>query len=467
MAKTASGLHYLNSRKIIHRDMKAGNVLVTEQFEPVIADFGLSCNSSDDRAQGEGTLAYWAPELFDGDDYSPASDIYAFAMVMWFVATASEPERVCEEPWAHKSIRQLQTDVLEGERPIWPKEIKGEELDRFRLLTQRCWDQEAEQRPTIAEVEETLRVMAHEFPLQTTITAQASTIGTMITGDFPCQLCRVLMDECRANNLFSQEWNGRRLVGGVKLCHMNLTVPLSPPQDRLKQAALTHVLQSSNANSKFQERFTVRGVLAIHKPRAVNTLASQVVALSGRADQTNGWDGQGNPFRRTWHLQSFERFGETVSQGPEEIRWREAVSKRLKDAYRPVLASDPRCPWASVYTVFHACRDVGLAIKICETGSAVLASRDAGFYAQGLYFTLDLEYAVEQYGLGMLDADGNVTILVCDVAVGNVYPVIERPNDPREKSLKGRPQVPKYDAHFVCVKVEQGESTVCPPAEWG
>jgi mitogen-activated protein kinase kinase kinase 7 len=138
LAKTASGLHYLHSKKIIHRDMKAGNVLVTELFEPLIADFGLSCTLSDARAQGEGTLAYLAPELFDGEDHSTASDIYAFAMVVWFVTTASEPNRKCEEPWADKTNRGLQADVLKGKRPLWPEEIMDEEFERFRLVSEAC-----------------------------------------------------------------------------------------------------------------------------------------------------------------------------------------------------------------------------------------------------------------------------------------------------------------------------------------
>ncbi len=233
--------------------------------------------------------------------------------------------------------------------------------------------------------------MSHESPLQSTITAQASTLSAMLAGDFPCQLSRALVDECKEANLFSEQWKGRRLIGGIKFCHLDLTLPLTLPQERLKQAALMHILQSSSANRTFQERFDAHRVVVIIKPRAVSTLAMQVVALSGRADPTNGWDGPGNPFRRTWHLPSFERFGVTVSQTQEEIRWREVLSKRLTNAYRPVLASDPRCPWASVYTAFHACRDLEVAIKICETGAAVLGSRDAGFYAQGLYFTLDLD----------------------------------------------------------------------------
>jgi hypothetical protein len=263
-------------------------------------------------------------------------------------------------------------------------------------VTERCWHQEAEFRPSIAEVEEVLRIMSHEFPLQATITAQASTVGTMLAGDFPCQLDRALIADCRISNTFSDEWNGQRLVGGVRLCCLNLTERLSPLQDRLKRAALAHVMRSSSANRAFQDHLDIGQVLVIHKPRAVNTIAAHVVALSGRADPNEGWDGPDTPFRRTWHLSSFERFGSAVSQSTEEIKWREAVLQRLTDAYRPVLASDQRCPWASVYTVFHACRNVDVAVKICETGAAVLASRDAGFYAQGLYFTLDLAYALEQ-----------------------------------------------------------------------
>jgi mitogen-activated protein kinase kinase kinase 7 len=136
LANAASGLLCLHSQKtpIIHRDIKAGNLLVTKHFDPLIADFGLSCNASDGRVQGEGTLAYLAPELFDGEDHSLASDVYAFAMLMWFVASASEPDGAFEEPFAARTNRRVQTDVLSGKRPAWPEEFKDEEYDRFRLV---------------------------------------------------------------------------------------------------------------------------------------------------------------------------------------------------------------------------------------------------------------------------------------------------------------------------------------------
>ena len=77
-----------------------------------------------------------------------------------------------------------------------------------------------------------------------------------------------------------------------------------------------------------------------------------------------------------------------------------------------------------------------------QTGFAQLSTTDAGFYSQGYYFTFELEYAVEQYG-EPFDAEGNVAVIVCNVVVGNMYPVIEAPGDPH--SLNGKPAVPKYE----------------------
>ena len=110
------------------------------------------------------------------------------------------------------------------------------------------------------------------------------------------------------------------------------------------------------------------------------------------------------------------------------------------EAHPAVVARNPRCPWVRVLTVYHACRDVETALCICRTGFAALASLDAGYFSQGLYFTLDLDYALAQYGTDMLDLEGRATVLVCDAVVGNVYPAIEHPRDP-DRSLMGRPQV--------------------------
>ena len=170
------------------------------------------------------------------------------------------------------------------------------------------------------------------------------------------------------------------------------------------------------------------------------------------------------PFNPTWHEQRFKRYGahDWVAQAQAERDWRRAVADRFRSyPHLPLPHGALQHPdRVRVHTVFHACRREA-ALAICRGGFAQLASLDPGFYGQVLYFTFELEYAVQQYGVGegMQDADGCVTVLVCNVVVSGLYPVIEHPD------MRGRPQVPKYDAHGVVV--EAGPCTPCPLGRWG
>ena len=87
-------------------------------------------------------------------------------------------------------------------------------------------------------------------------------------------------------------------------------------------------------------------------------------------------------------------------------------------------------------------------------------------FCQGYYFSFDLEYVVRKYGTP--DAHGRVAVLVCNVVVGNLYPVIEVPaseGGDADASLDGKPPVPKHDAHGVMVDYGAG-CLPCPHARW-
>ena len=145
LAEVASGLYYLHSQTppILHRDIKPGNVLVTESLQPLLADFGLACRLGEETDLGEGTQNYMAPELFDGEGPSCASDVYSFGLLMQFLANYSEVSP-CLEPWAEKTIVQIQELVGKEHRPAWQKVIEDDSsLRRFVQViipapSQRC-----------------------------------------------------------------------------------------------------------------------------------------------------------------------------------------------------------------------------------------------------------------------------------------------------------------------------------------
>jgi serine/threonine protein kinase len=83
-AKACAYLHGLDP-VILHRDIKAENLLLTETFGCKLSDFGLS-RSLPRNANAQtmcGTPRWLAPEVFRGEDYSEKIDVYSYGIVLW------------------------------------------------------------------------------------------------------------------------------------------------------------------------------------------------------------------------------------------------------------------------------------------------------------------------------------------------------------------------------------------------
>ncbi len=108
---------------------------MTEHFQPLVADFGLACRAGDG-AESEGTPAYMAQELLEGEGATRETDAYAFGLIMWFVACAAEvPGQPAAEPWDERLFEVVMQRILEGKRPIWPDDIRDlNSLQRFRQV---------------------------------------------------------------------------------------------------------------------------------------------------------------------------------------------------------------------------------------------------------------------------------------------------------------------------------------------
>ncbi|KAL3840352.1 hypothetical protein ACJIZ3_024943 [Penstemon smallii] len=87
---TARGLRYLHEDCrvgcIMHRNLRPNNILLTHDFEPLVADFGLARLHNEwefcDRNQIVATPGYLAPEYFNGGKMTEKVDIYAFGLVL-------------------------------------------------------------------------------------------------------------------------------------------------------------------------------------------------------------------------------------------------------------------------------------------------------------------------------------------------------------------------------------------------
>ncbi|EGB12675.1 hypothetical protein AURANDRAFT_12817, partial [Aureococcus anophagefferens] len=95
--ETLKGLAYLHEHRIVHRDIKGGNVLVTEGGRAKLADFGTSMMMAGETAGDGGaetlcgTPYFMAPEVMKGDTYGRKSDVWSVGGLLLQMAGGEPP----------------------------------------------------------------------------------------------------------------------------------------------------------------------------------------------------------------------------------------------------------------------------------------------------------------------------------------------------------------------------------------
>jgi eukaryotic-like serine/threonine-protein kinase len=114
----AAGLTAAHEAGVVHRDLKPSNVLITESGRVALSDFGIARGlrdaASEHTASGLvlGTPAYMAPEQRLGCAPSPATDLYAFGLIAYEMATGHRPPPSMALPGAPAETRDRDRDAL-------------------------------------------------------------------------------------------------------------------------------------------------------------------------------------------------------------------------------------------------------------------------------------------------------------------------------------------------------------------
>jgi len=143
------GVSYLHGENILHRDLKSLNVLLNEQFQAKISDFGQSkiklhtSSTTTDSSNKMGTVRWRAPELFKRKATpTKASDVYGCGMILWEIASRKLPfADAADEITALSWIKDGEKEDIPADCPP----VYGE-------LVKQCFETNPGDRPTALQV---------------------------------------------------------------------------------------------------------------------------------------------------------------------------------------------------------------------------------------------------------------------------------------------------------------------------
>ncbi len=432
----AEGLWALHAQEILHRDLKSMNVLLDDEQHAKLTDFGFS------RLRGQitsvaasskhslGTPAYKSPELVEQDladsdsdsdeekatkvkstkkanPYSPYSDVYAYGVILWELATR-------KVPFADQEPIKVYKKIAKGKHEKIPEDCPPE----FAALIKACWAMKPGKRPKTDELVKQIKALYE--------TAMAASLAEQNQG---------AAGEEKEHVYTPESWHVHpavRAEADKEVAATGKLYTLLPAGDYdIQKVVSSYQLCPVPGQS-------IKNVQVIYNPRLNRAFGLMLDTLSARHNKS--------AFKAHWrekkeNVDHVPKEDQGQVQWEERVPWRETTHQLLEALAKP--HQDTNHPHVKLVPMWHV-TNAKVLPDLFETGFASLALLDAGYFGKGIYSAGEARYSQTVYG----KFHATPALLVNWVAIYSAYPVI----DGDMEKLKGKGNYSNYDAHFIPVR---------------
>lgn len=149
----SAAMSFLHSKSIIHSHLNPNNIFIDKKNNSIISDYYYTIfprqnieNLINSPEKDKNTIVYLAPEIFSTSQFTQKSDVYSFGMISYKILSN-------KDPFENLTTEEVIEKVQKGERPEFNFQIS----EPYRLLIEKCWSQNPDDRPTFSEIVELLK----------------------------------------------------------------------------------------------------------------------------------------------------------------------------------------------------------------------------------------------------------------------------------------------------------------------
>ncbi|XP_065222614.1 focal adhesion kinase 1-like isoform X2 [Planococcus citri] len=334
----STALSYLESKKFVHRDIAARNVLVSSDRCVKLADFGLSRWVQDQcyykASKGKLPIKWMSPESINFRRFTTASDVWMFGVCMWEILMLGV------KPFQGVKNNDVIGKIENGERLPLPTLCPP----RLYSLMSQCWSYEPSKRPTFKEIKEVLNeiLLDERHQQQETVRRENRRVHGLS------------WSSTGSDEVLPPPKPSRYPAGGVDICSSNTSTtlgsldrnpaPVSSYIVAQNPEVLVHLLKENEARGLNPSVYTTPA-------SAFNTIASDGVPYGENvlpegipgADQ----DVQIESLERRLRQQQFEseRDGKWLAEEETNLKKRLSVAASLSDSDSADGRSSCTPPW--------------------------------------------------------------------------------------------------------------------------